>query len=140
MPAASRHARSTVSSTVAAPAMRRSDESGWSLVEMLVAASLSLVVLAGLAATLISGFKTSTFGSRQSESLDGARLTLNQVERDLQGSKQFQNCTQAGDPAGSCIMLKVQPPSGADQNIRYRLDGVNLYRERDDGSGTYPTS
>jgi type II secretory pathway component PulJ len=119
--------------------MRGRDE-GMSLVEVLIVSLLSLVVLTGLASTLISGLRTSSFGSNQSQSLDGARLVLNQVERDLQGSKQFENCATSPVPAGSCILVVVQPPSGADQTVRYRLVGASLYREIDDGTGTFANS
>lgn len=116
--------------------MGRRRDAGITTVELAAAAAVSVVVLTGLATTMISVFKTSSFGQAQSSSLDGARLVLTQVSRDLQGSRQFETCT----PAGSCVIVKVQPPGGGERTVRYRLVGAELYRDLDDGSGTFPVS
>lgn len=119
---------------------RKLNEGGWSVIELSLASMLTLVVTAALATTLWSGLKTTSFGSNQSISLDGARGVLQQVSRDLQGSKQFQTCTLTGVAAGGCAVAVVQPPSGADQTVRYRLVDTTLYRDVDDGTGTFPSS
>lgn len=115
-------------------------EDGFSLVELAFASAVSLAVLAALGMTLVSGFRTMLFGSNQSESLDKARLVLNQLQRDLQGSTGYAVCTVTGQPAGSCVHVKVQPPGGGERLVRYRLVGADLYREVDDGTNTFPSS
>lgn len=123
---------------------RLRDDRGFSVIELAVAFAATAVLMIGLGGSLVAALRTGNFGSRQSESLDSARLVLNQVARDLQGSKGFADCSNAeGTGAGTCVMLTVQPPTGPDQRVRFRLVGPTLYREVaaiDDVTGTYPDS
>jgi len=126
--------------------LSRSEE-GWTLVELMVAASISVVLLGLLGTTLVSGLTTMRIGSQRSTALHDGRVTMNQMQRDLRGSNGFQLCpATASQPLSSCALVVVQPPAQnpqappADQTVRYRLAGRSLHRDSDDGTGTFPSS
>lgn len=116
----------------------RRGERGTSVIELSLAAMISLATLGLVGGAMTAALRTGTFASNQSTSLDGARQVLIQLARDLQGSTTFslpetvpgvKGSCQAGDPPGSCALVMVTTPPGPSRLVRLRLDGVNLYRE-----------
>lgn len=112
------------------------DQDGLSTVELAVSSAITLVVLVCVASGLVSALKTGTFGAAQTGGVDAARLVMNQLVRDLQGSPDWVPCL----PAGSCAQFTVLPPSGPAKAVRYRLAGRNLHRDIGDSLGNYDTS
>jgi type II secretory pathway pseudopilin PulG len=112
------------------------NEEGMTLIELMVAAALSILVLGGILAALFVADRTQLFGSRESKAVDDATLALRQLELHVRNARAVSNC----DPVnGTCVAVQVQTPAGADVTYRYVLDGTRLVRQREDAAATPPT-
>lgn len=113
--------------------LRRSldDERGISLVELSFASALSMLVLGLVTAIVFLGFKTGTFTSAQSFSLDGARVALQKLSRDFQGALGISRCDPS-TPLDNCAIVVSQTPSGAQTTVKYERVDTNLRRSIQD--------
>lgn len=101
-------------------------EDGFTLVEMAIVGVLSTVVLVALAAVLIGAQRTTHFTQGQSMSLDDARLTLQQVGRDIQNAQAQSIQWCAAD--GSCLKLLTYDPTDELRYYRYQVEEGELRR------------
>lgn len=120
--------------------LRRED--GFSAIEIVIVSALMLLALGAVATTMVVSLKTQSFGSRESQGLDGARLALVQLERDVRASVIAPVLADAAGGCvpgkGACLLLRTRTPTGVENTYRYRLDGSSFVRERLDlASGAY---
>jgi len=120
------------------------DESGFTLVEFLIAFGIIAVLFASLGGLMVSGLRTNRFAEQETASLDSARIAQGQIQRDLRSAVAADTttnspCVNNGAPAGYCLLLYYQSPStGTTDQIRYRATqtgGPNgptsLYRDNE---------
>jgi hypothetical protein len=104
------------------------------MLETMIASALGLFVLAGILGTLTIAYKTQVFAQRESQSLDDARNSLHQFQRDVQGSTGAALCGSGG----TCVQVQARTPSGAYDDVRYRVVGTGLLRDHFDAvTGIY---
>jgi type II secretory pathway component PulJ len=119
-----------------------SDESGFTVIEFVIASALVLILFGSLGGLLVSGMNTNRFAEQETSSLDAARVAQAQIQKDLRSAVAADTttntpCVSNGAPAGYCMLLYYQSPTtGTTDQIRYRATQTggatgptNLYRD-----------
>jgi prepilin-type N-terminal cleavage/methylation domain-containing protein len=118
--------------------VHRTDDRGFTLVELMISSMLLLTVLGLVGGFVSSGVRTGRFAEQETASLDSARVAQGQILKDLRSAVAADTaansaCTSNGAPAGYCLLLYFQSPtSGTTDQIRYRAVQT--------GGSTGPTS
>lgn len=100
---------------------RPTDERGLSAVELVLAVSILLVVLASAVVFLTSAAKTVAVTTEQTQSIDEGRITLARLAGEVRRSAAVE--AASGDcPLATCLILTVDGPGGAILDVRYRYD------------------
>jgi Tfp pilus assembly protein PilV len=117
--------------------LRRSlnrDDSGFSLIEVLVSAMLGMILLVAIGSFLMSAMSASSFTQGQSATLNDARNVLQRIEKESRGANAIDWC----EPVGSCLEIDAQTPTGSFRQIKYAHTGGQLLRsEFDSVAGTW---
>ncbi|GAC1409033.1 MAG: hypothetical protein NVSMB57_01200 [Actinomycetota bacterium] len=96
----------------------RRDQRGITAVEMVTTVMVLGIVLAALGATLGSAQRTSALADSEAASVDTARATAYQVQRDIRGATAVD--ATSCSPVGYCLQTYVQSPNGTLDRVRYR--------------------
>lgn len=104
----------------------RRDDSGFTLVEVAVAALLGSVLLIALGGFTIGALKAGSFTHGQSASLNDARAVMLNVEKEARGANKIDWCATDG----SCLEVLAQTPDGAFALVRYTHADHELRRAR----------
>jgi hypothetical protein len=102
----------------------RDDESGMSLVELIVASALLLGALTVVCGFLISMYKGGAFAQGQTFTLNDARNTVIGIEKEVRSAESLVWCS----PAGSCLEIDTMSPTGLEQTVKYTHSGTDLQR------------
>lgn len=115
--------------------MRRlRDDSGMTLIELMVVAAIGSVLLAMAGTYVMSASRTGAFAEGQSATLNDMRTAVEQISREIRGSDSIDWCT----PTGSCIEVGAQTATGGFITVRYTHVDDELRRELfDDVTSTW---
>lgn len=106
-------------------------QDGFTVVEIAVVSALFMIVLGVVSTVLWSALRTTTGAQQESNHLEEARVAVTQLERDIRGTTSNYTGPFLCGPTGYCLRLNIQHPDQSTENVRYRLDGTTLYRDRD---------
>lgn len=121
---------------VRAAVQRLRAEDGMTVIELVVAATLMVGAVAIIGGFLVSMLNSGAFAQGQSATLDNARNTVQAIEKEVRAAESLVWCS----PAGSCLQIDTQSPSGAPKTVKYTHSGTDLQRAVFDvGSGTWGT-
>ncbi len=123
--------------TLRAAARRLRDEDGGvTVVELVVALTLMLGAAAVIGGFLISMMKGGAFAQGQTVTLNDARNTVQVMEKEVRAAESLVWCA----PAGSCLQIDTQSPSGDPKTVKYTHTGSDLQRSQyDDATSTWGT-
>ncbi len=122
------------------------DESGFQLIELMVAATIMLVVLGAVLTALSSFEKTSRQAELQNDSQEEARRSLGNLVRELRNLASPTDSQAAIDRATpDDLVFQAVGPGGAVSNgiarrTRYCLKAGTLWREEQSPPGSLPTA
>jgi hypothetical protein len=105
-------------------------EDGVTLIELLVAVTLTLGAFGLIGGFIISMMNGGAFAQGQSVTLDDARNTMQTMEKEVRAADSLVWCA----PAGSCLQIDTQSPSGAPKTVKYTHSGTDLQRAMYDSS------
>lgn len=110
-------------------AARFGDERGMSLAEILIAASLMMILLGASLGFLESASRAVGIAGREQRSLDDARTTLARLEHEVRAAASVADASVAC-PASTCLIVTIPAGGGLLEDIRYRYDepSKTLYR------------
>lgn len=106
----------------------RSDQTGFTLVEVAVAGALGLGVLAVAATFVVTAVRTGLFTDGQVITINDTRTAVERLSKEIRGADSIVWCT----PTSSCIQVGAQTPEGGFRTVRYTRSGENLQREEFD--------
>jgi prepilin-type N-terminal cleavage/methylation domain-containing protein len=98
-----------------------SDETGFSLVEMMIGSALAAVVLTMVGTFLMSMLHTSIFAEGQSQTINDVRTAMYQIEKETRGADSINWCA----PTGFCLELGAQTPNAGFKTVRYTCTGCS---------------
>ena len=103
----------------------RSDDRGTTIAELAVTSMLAALFLGALGTFAMGSFKTGAFTEGQAATMNDVRVVMHQIEKETRSADSISWC----DPAGSCIQVGAQRPSGGFKTVRYTHTGTELVRE-----------
>jgi prepilin-type N-terminal cleavage/methylation domain-containing protein len=103
----------------------RSDESGFSLIELLVASAIGAGILAIAGGLLVSAVRTGLFTDGQVITIDDTRTAVERMSKELRGADSIVWCA----PSTNCLQVGAQTPTGGFRTVRYTRSGEDLRRE-----------
>jgi prepilin-type N-terminal cleavage/methylation domain-containing protein len=105
-------------------------KTGFTLIEILVAMSITIILTIIVNNFLITGFKTSTFNYEQEEAIEHARNAIDVVTREIRGA----NSSERGDyllskiEANDFVFYSDVDKDGIREKVRYYLEGKEFKR------------
>jgi type II secretory pathway pseudopilin PulG len=109
---------------LSAAARRLRNDEGMTVIELVIAATLMLGAVTVIGGFLISMMKGGAFAQGQSLTLNDARNTMQSIEKEVRAADSLVWCA----PAGSCLQIDTQSPSGDPKTVRYTHTGTDLQR------------
>jgi prepilin-type N-terminal cleavage/methylation domain-containing protein len=103
---------------------RMKPDSGFTLVELLVAAAAGSLLLAGAGNFVVGSMKSQVFTTGQSATVNDTRNATLQIEKEIRAATYIVWCA----PAGSCIEMVTQTPTMQDRTVKYLHSGGQLLR------------
>lgn len=103
----------------------RTDESGFTLSEMLVVGLVASIVLTVAGSLLVTAYRTSVFTEGQVVTINDTRNAVEQISKEIRGSDTITWCA----PTGSCLEMGAQTPTGTFRTVRYRHTVDRLERQ-----------
>lgn len=104
-------------------------EDGFTLVETMVAAVLSLLVMGSVMAVLNVTSKSQIDAQKQSTAYNEVRNAVKQIQRDVREAQALSICDQGSAVSGYCLKVAVRTPAGVTDEVRYQLTASTLVRE-----------
>lgn len=115
----------------------RREESGFTLVELMIASFIGAAVMAMAGGFVVSAARTGIFAEGQSITINDVRTAVDRMSREIRGSDAIKYC----EPAGSCLQVGAQKATGGFRTVRYTHSGDELKREvQDPDTGEWGTS
>jgi hypothetical protein len=107
-----------------AAARRLRSDDGMSVMELVVAVTLMLGAVVVIGGFLITMMRGGAFAQGQTVTLNDARNTVQSIEKEVRAADSLVWCS----PAGSCLQIDTQSPSGEPKTVRYTHSGTDLQR------------
>lgn len=95
---------------------RERKEQGVTVVELMVVVAILGIVGSVAAMVLAASQRVNQFALSESQSIDEVRTAAGRLQRDLRNAIAVSNC----NPAGYCLQMYAQEPSGMLDRVRYR--------------------
>ncbi|MHB8263542.1 MAG: prepilin-type N-terminal cleavage/methylation domain-containing protein [Acidimicrobiales bacterium] len=105
------------------------DEQGFTLVELMVAASAMLLLMSAFAGFMIVMMTTASSTTRQDNSTSAARVAMMQIQHDVQAANPLVTLAAVSD-YGNTLKLEMETPSGTQQVVTWSYSPASgtLYR------------
>ncbi len=121
------------------------NQSGFTLLEMLIAMSIALIVLSALSATFLLQHKTYAVQGQITVMVQSARNALELISRELKMAAYDPSCAGIGCMPYSDAQLEIRADidgdgelSGDNEKIIYTFNASEYYINRDTGNGAQP--
>jgi type II secretory pathway pseudopilin PulG len=95
---------------------RLRDDSGWTLVELMVGSALGLLVLIIVGTFLMNMMNGSVFALGETQTINDVRNAMQQIEKEARGADSLTWCS----PTGFCLEVDAQTPTGGSRTVRYQ--------------------
>jgi type II secretory pathway pseudopilin PulG len=120
-----------------AAARRLRADDGMTVLELVIAVTLMLGAVTVIGGFLISMLRGGAFAQGQTVTLNDARNTVQSIEKEVRAADSLVWCS----PAGSCLQIDTQSPSGDPKTVKYTHSGTDLQRAMfDETTSTWGSS
>src|SRR5581483_1435004 len=110
---------------------RVTSESGFTLVEMLVAVAASSLLLLGIGNFLVSAMNSQVFTSSESATVNETRNAMQQIEKEIRGANSIS--WTCGSATGNCLQMDAQKaadgPAPNTRTVKYVYASSALTRQ-----------
>lgn len=114
------------------------EERGFTLADLMVGALIMMILTAAALSILDATYRTVGHTSRETRSLDQARLALAQLDHEIHVAAAITDAT-TDCPSSSCLELTVPQPDGTIVDVRYTFDSDAATVNRTTGNAALGT-
>lgn len=105
-------------------------EQGFTLIELVLALTLSGLLMTALSGLLFSGFRSWTFGVEQMDTIGNMRIAMDRITTEIRNAVEISVPENPEEPADRIVMKVPTGGLNGSVNVQYRYDPVGKEIER----------
>lgn len=108
----------------------KNKEQGFTLIELVVALTLSSLVMTAVSGLLFSGFRSWTFGVEQMDTVQNMRIAMDRITREIRNAVEITVPQNPEEPADRIVMKVSNGSLNGSVTVQYRYDQPGKEIER----------